>query len=136
VLMATPAGRPMWKQSTLYVDFVRRASRNIFPQPRVAAAHAIYAGPFMPGLYFALGKPNPFFVSETVVCDGVCQRRLIAQIQQVKPEIAFLDYDMIRHLSYDENSPVDVYFRDRYLACPGQEYEGLIVRALDAGWCP
>ena len=136
LLLATPAGRPMWKESALYVDFVRRPSRNIFPQPRVAAAHAIYAGPFMPGLYFALGKANPFFVSETVVCDGVCQRRLIAQIQQVHPEIAFLDYDMIRHLHYDENNPVDAFFRDRYVACPRQDYEGLIVRAVDMGWCP
>jgi hypothetical protein len=136
VLMATPPGRPMWKQSTLYFDFVRRVPHNIFPQPHVTAAHAIYAGPFMPGLYFALGKQNPYFVSETVVCDGDCQRRLLAQIETTKPEIAFLDYDMIRHLSYDQNNPVDAYFHDRYVACPPSDYEGLLVRAIDASWCP
>ena len=72
----------------------------------------------MPGLYFALGKKNPYFVSETVVCNDDCQRRLLAQLDAVKPELAFLDYEMVRHLGYDENNPVDAYFRDRYVACP------------------
>jgi hypothetical protein len=136
-LMMTPPGRPMWKQSTLYFDFVRRVSHDIFPQPRVAAARAIYAGPFMPGLYFALGKKNPYFVSETVVCDAACQRRLVAEIEATRPELAFLDYDMIRHLGYDERSnAVDAYFRDRYVACPPSDYEGLLVRAIDPSWCP
>ena len=71
----------MFKESTLYVDFIRHPSRNMFPQPRVAAAHAIYAGPFMPGLYFGLGKKNPYFVSETVVCNDECRRRLLAQLE-------------------------------------------------------
>ena len=102
-------------------------ARNIFPQPRVAAAHAIYAGPFMPGLYHALGKPNPFFVAETVVCNAACQRRLRAQLDQVRPEIAFLAYDMVRHLGYDQNNPVDGYFRERYVGCRQDEFEGLII---------
>jgi hypothetical protein len=136
VLMATPAGRPMWRASTLYVDFIRRPSRNIFPQPRVAAAPAIYAGPFLPGLYFGLGKKNPYFVSETVVCDGDCRRRLLGQIQAIKPEIAFLDYDLVRHLSYDAHNAVDDYFRDRYVECANHDYEGLTVRAIDGSWCP
>ena len=134
--IAAPAGRSLFRQSTLYVDFIRRAPRNIFPRPRVAAAHAIYAGPFMPGLYHALGKPNPFFVAETVVCNAACQRRLRAQLDQVRPEIAFLAYDMVRHLGYDQNNPVDGYFRERYVACRQDEFEGLIIRAIDASWCP
>jgi len=134
--IATPAGRSLFKQSTLDVDFIRRAPRNIFPQPRVAAARAIYAGPFMPGLYHALGKPNPFFVAETIVCNAACQRRLRAQLDQVRPEIAFLAYDMVRHLGYDQNNPVDGYFRERYVACRQDEFEGLIIRAIDASWCP
>jgi hypothetical protein len=136
ILMATPAGRPMWHASTLYVDFVRRPPRNIFPQPRVAAAPAIYAGPFLPGLYFGLGKKNPYFVSETVVCNRDCRRRLLEQIEAIRPEIAFLDYDLVRHLSYDANNPVDDYFRDRYVKCANDDYEGLIVRAIDPSWCP
>ncbi|HEY7372869.1 MAG TPA: hypothetical protein VIF57_11955 [Polyangia bacterium] len=136
VLLATPIGRPIWRASTLYVDFIRRAPRNIFPQPRVAAARAIYAGPFLPGLYFALGKPNPYFVSETVVCNADCHARLLAQIEAIKPEIAFLDYEMVRHLGYDANNAVDDYFRDRYVACRQDDYEGLLVRAIDPSWCP
>ena len=133
---AMGGGPPVFKESTLYVDFIRRVSRNMFPSSRVAAAHAIYSGPFMPGLYFVLGKRNPFFVSETVVCDGACQGRLLAQVAEVRPEIAFLDYLMVEHLGYDENSPIDRYFRDRYVACPPSGYEGLLVRAIDATWCP
>ena len=134
--LVTPAGRPFFEASTLYVDFIRHPSRNLFPQPRVAAAHAIYAGPFMPGLYFGLGKKNPYFVSETVVCNDECQRRLLAQLDVVKPEIAFLDYQMVRHLGYDEDNLVDAYFRDRYVRARNDDYEGLIVRAIDSTWCP
>ena len=134
--VAAPSGRPRFEESTLYVDFIRRVSRNIFPSARVAAAHAIYAGPFMPGLYFALGKRNPFFVSETVVCDAVCQQHLLAQVTDVGPEIAVLDYEMVRHLGYDDDNPVDRYFRDRYVACRQDRYEGVIVRAVDPSWCP
>jgi hypothetical protein len=134
--IATPAGRSSFRHSTLYVDFIRRTPRNIFPQPRVAAARAIYAGPFMPGLYHALGKPNPFFVAETVVCNSTCQQRLRAQLDQVRPEIAFLAYDMVRHLGYDQNNLVDDYFRERYVACRQDDFEGLIIRAIDASWCP
>ena len=136
VVLATPPGRPLFRASTLYVDFIRRPSRNLFPQPRIAAAHAIYAGPFLPGLYFGLGKKNPFFVSETVVCNDACRRHLLAQIADVKPEIAFLGYEMVRHLAYDQNNPVDAYFAGRYVACPNHGQEGLIVRAVDPTWCP
>ena len=136
ILLTLPTGRPMWRASTLSVDFIRRAPRNIFPQPRVAAARAIYAGPFLPGLYFALDKPNPYFVSETVVCNADCRARLLGQIEAIKPELAFLDYEMVRHLGYDANNAVDDYFRDRYVACANDDYEGLIVRARDPSWCP
>jgi dolichyl-phosphate-mannose-protein mannosyltransferase len=137
VMTAVQPGRAMLKGSPLYVDFIRRPPRNIFPQPRVAAARAIYAGPFLPGLYFALGKKNPFFLNETTVCnDQACQLRLLAQIKEIKPEIAFLDYVMIRHIGLDENSPVDSHFREHYVPCRQDDYEGLLVRAVDASWCP
>jgi hypothetical protein len=136
VFLATPVGRPFFRVSTLNVDFIRRPSRNLFPQPQVRAARAIYAGPFMPGLYFNLGKKNPYFVSETVVCNDDCRRRLLTQLDVVKPEIAFLDYQLVHHLGYDENNPVDAYFRDRYVLCPNQDYDGVIVRAISATWCP
>jgi hypothetical protein len=137
VLIATPVGRASFKGSTLYVDFIRRVPRNIFPQPKVVAAHAVYVGPFMPGLYFLLGKKNPFFVSETIVCGPDCLRRLRGEIEQVKPEIAFLNYEMARHMRYDANNPVDTYFRDRYVRCPDNaDFEGLIIRAIDPSWCP
>ena len=33
-LLATPMGRPLFKKSTLYVDFIRREPRNVIPRPR------------------------------------------------------------------------------------------------------
>ena len=36
----------------------------------------------------------------------------------MKPELAFLDYQLVRHLGYDENNAVDAYFRDRYVRLP------------------
>ena len=35
-----------------------------------------------------------------------------------------------------QNNPVDDYFRERYVACRQDEFEGLIMRAIDASWCP
>ena len=107
---------------------------KVVVKPRIAEARAIYAGPFLPGLYYLLGKNNPFFVSETVVCDDDCQRQLVAQLSQVKPELAFLDYDMIAHLNYPRTGPVDVYLRDHYTPCPS--HGGIPVRAISPEWCP
>jgi len=102
----------------------------------VAAAHAIFAGPFLPGLYFALGKTNPFFYSETLDCNDECRRRTLEQIREVQPEIAILDYQMVGHMHYDQNNPVDRYVHDHYGLCPRNYYEGVIVRAVDPRWCP
>jgi hypothetical protein len=136
LILATPLGRAAWRTSTLYVDFVQRTSRNVFPQPQVAAAHAIYAGPFIPGLYFALGKKNPYFYSETLDCNDECRRRMLAEITEVRPEIAFLNYEMVGHMRYDQDNPVDRYLRDNYVLCPRNYYEGVVVRAVDPRWCP
>ena len=130
----TPGGRGSLEESTLYVDFVARPPRAPLASPRIAAAHAIYAGPFLPGLYYLFQKKNPFFVSETVVCDATCQRALVVELAAVRPELAFLDYQMARSLHYDADGPVDVYLRDHYRRCPTP---GVIeVRALDPSWCP
>ena len=135
-LLATPMGRPLFEKSTLYVDFIRREPRNVIPRPRVAAAHAVYAGPVMPGLYYEIGKKNPYAVSHTLVCNGDCRNRLLAQITEIKPEIALLAYRVARPFAYDENNVIDAYFRERYVMCPVSDPEGLIVRAIDASWCP
>jgi hypothetical protein len=43
---------------------------------------------------------------------------------------------MVRHLGYDASNVVDDYFRDRYVKCANDDYEGLTVRAVDPSWCP
>jgi len=135
LLALLPAGRPFWRASTLYVDLLGRVSQTPIASPRLDAAHAIYAGPFLPGFYYLLGKKNPYFVSETVVCNLACQERLIAQLAAVRPELALLQYDMVSPLGYSPDSPVDRYLRDRYVLCAG-EFNGLTIRARDRSWCP
>jgi hypothetical protein len=130
---ATVPGARYAEVSVLRADLLGGRPKVVV-KPRIAEARAIYAGPFLPGLYYLLGKKNPFFVSETVVCDDDCQRRLVAQLSQVKPELAFLDYDMIAHLNYPRTGPVDVYLRDHYAACPS--HGGIPVRAIAPAWCP
>ncbi len=128
----TADGGGYGEASVLEADLLGKRPRPII-KARVAAAHAIYAGPFLPGLYYLLGKKNPFFVSETVVCDDACQKRLVTQLETVKPEIAFVDYQMIAKLHVTQEGPVDVYLREHYVPCPG---DGIPVRAIDQSWCP
>ena len=117
------------------MDLLGRVPQTPIASSRLDAAHAIYAGPFLPGFDYLLGKKNPYFVSETVVCNRACQERLIAQLADVKPELALLQYDMVSPLGYDPDSPVDRYLRDRYVSCRG-DFNGLTVLARDPGWCP
>ncbi len=131
--LVSPIGARYLAGSTLSVDLLGHGGETP-PSPRVAAAHAIYAGPFLPGLYYLLGKPNPYFVSETVVCNEACQRRLVAELEAVRPEVAFLNYAMVQHLGYDQDAPVDAYLRRRYARCPDRGF--FIVRAIDPSWCP
>jgi hypothetical protein len=137
VLLAWAAGSPggadFLSTSTLRVDLLGHRPRA-FTSPKIAAARTIYAGPFLPGLYYLLGKENPFFVTESVVCDRACHEQLIAELAAVRPDLVFLNYPMVRHLSYDENAPVDVYLRENYVLCPG--HGEMTVRARDARLCP
>jgi hypothetical protein len=121
----------------LQADLLGRRHPPMIPD-KIARAHAIYAGPFLPSAYYLLRKKNPFFVSETVVCNDDCQQRLIAQLQQVRPELALLDYEMIASLKYPQSAPVDTYLRAHYAACPTVRDlpEGIQVRAIDPAWCP
>ncbi len=129
---ATADGAGYGEVSVLQADLLGKRPKAVI-KPRVAQAHAIYAGPFLPGLYYLLGKKNPFFVSETVVCDDACQTRLVTQLAAVKPEIAFVDYEMISKLHYTQEGPVDAYLREHYIPCPA---DGIPVRAIDRSWCP
>ena len=129
----TPAGRVFLSNSSLSVDLIQRP-RPIWDNPRVAGARAIYAGPFLPGVYYLLGKKNPYFVSETVVCDRDCQRRLVGELEVVRPELALLNYGMIAHLGYDRSSPVDVFLRERYTRCANARFFEVLAR--DPGGCP
>ena len=128
----TADGAAYGEVSVLQADLLGKRPKPVIKR-RVAEAHAIYAGPFLPGLYYLLGKKNPFFVSETVVCDEACQRQLVTQLETVKPEIAFVDYEMIAKLHYTQEGPVDMYLRAHYIPCPT---DGIPVRAVDPSWCP
>ena len=42
----------------------------------------------------------------------------------MKPEIAFLDYELVRHLGYDENNPSTLTSATATSRCPNEDYEG------------
>src|SRR5436305_2927088 len=46
---ATPSGAEYGELSVLHADLLGKRPRPVF-KPRLAQAHAIYAGPFLPGL--------------------------------------------------------------------------------------
>jgi hypothetical protein len=131
--IASPVGAGFFASSALSVDLLGRGPK-ISVSPRVEAAHAIYAGPFLPSLYYLFGKKNPFFVSETVVCDDACQRRLVGELEAVRPEVAYLNYEMIQHLAYNQDAPVDSFLRRHYVRCPDRGF--FEIRAIAPGWCP
>jgi hypothetical protein len=132
-MFTTTAGRSYAAASVFRADVLGERAKPAI-RPRIAEAHAIYAGPFLPGVYYLLQKKNPYFVSETVVCNHDCQRQLVAQLERVRPEIAFLAYDMVSHLRYPETGPVDVYLREHYTACPSDGW--IPMRAITPEWCP
>ncbi len=103
--------------SIYYVDLMGHGLGGIFNDPRVEAAPSIYAGPFLPGFYFELRKPNPFPVSNLMLCDGACQSRMIGVFQQAAPEFAFLGYAITDVFGYDHNNPLDTYIRMHYRSC-------------------
>jgi hypothetical protein len=76
----------------------------------------IYAGPFLPGLYFAAQKlqstPFSFLITNHQTSEQFIQAKNDLEIK--KPLCAVLDYEMVKKFKYDKNNAVDQYIKDHY----------------------
>lgn len=108
------------KVNLLTVDVLHKAEPlDIFENEKIKNARYIYSGPFMPGLYHYLGKENPFFMSNMLLCDQACQNKTLEIFKEVKPDFAFLNYSLNDLLGYDPRNILDKYIINNYNYCEG-----------------
>lgn len=87
---------------------------------------SIYAGPFLPSIYFELRKPNPFTAANNMVlCNMVCQQITVATLEQVQPDYALLDYALVEKYHYQATQPIDRYIQEYYSVCDNVQLGGL-----------
>lgn len=125
------------QNTTYYLDAAGGKRGDIFEKPAIQRADHIYAGPFMPNLYFELEKPNPFYFSIMPLCDPRCEKEILTTFKKVMPEFAFLKYNSTEKFGYAETRLLDAYIRATYKECPQDaavQYPGLMVFARDI--CP
>jgi hypothetical protein len=76
----------------------------------------IYAGPFIPGIYFATRKLNPspysFLITEQQTKEQFEQAQ--KDIARTKPACAILNYEIVEKFNYNKNNPVDNYIKKNY----------------------
>lgn len=87
----------------------------------------IYAGPFLPGLYFETRKKNPsaYYVLTINSEDALSGRdnTMIQQyrevekdLQRTRPECAIVNLKMMEKFNYEKDNPVDNFIEENYLA--------------------
>jgi len=76
----------------------------------------IYAGPFMPGLYFAAKKNQPTPFSFLITNHQTEEQFLQAKkdLEAKKPICIIMDYEMVEKFKYNRNNPVDQYIDNHY----------------------
>lgn len=77
---------------------------------------SLYSGPWIPGLYFEARRIKPIrypwliagFHNESQFLDAR------GQLEATPPQCAVSEYETVRKFGYDQNNPVDRFFRTRY----------------------
>lgn len=85
----------------------------------IGNAKNIYAGPFLPGIYFQFNKINNFDTfSNEVYCDSVCQEKSLSVFKSTKPEFALLAFSMTKKYDYLlSDSVIGMYVTGNYRPC-------------------
>ncbi|MBI2416278.1 MAG: hypothetical protein HYV33_06525 [Candidatus Kerfeldbacteria bacterium] len=106
-----------FQTATIFLDEATTYQTLRFPE--MQSAQYIYAGPFLPSLYFELRKPNPFvFSNNMTLCSSACQQATLAVFQTVQPEFVILDYDLVAKYGYAPwSQPIDRYIQSHYIQC-------------------
>lgn len=76
----------------------------------------IYAGPFLPGIYFEARKLNPSRYSWLITNHHTKEQldEAVYNIKKNNPSCAILNYNMVKKYKYDFNNPVDNYIFSNY----------------------
>jgi hypothetical protein len=76
----------------------------------------LYAGPFMPGLYFETKKlnPSPYYSLITGINNDKQFLEAKDALSKYKPTCAILNYEIVKKFNYNKNNPVDNYITDNY----------------------
>ncbi|MFC1598036.1 hypothetical protein ACFL2M_00695 [Patescibacteria group bacterium] len=100
------------------IDDIRGEPQSFITEPAILEAEHIYVGPFSPGVYFELRKPNPFTeVNNLVLCDVACLEWMVERFKEVEPEFALFSYDIVEKYGYDQDNLFDSYIRGSYQYC-------------------
>ena len=76
----------------------------------------LYAGPFLPGLYFETRKLSPVPSSYFITGHNTKEQfeAAVSALKGSKPQCAILNYNLVRKYAYNENNPIDNYIRSNY----------------------
>jgi len=77
---------------------------------------SIYAGPFLPGVYFETGKlnPGPYYSLFTGFNYPEHFAKQAEAVKELRPDCAILDYNMVSKFGYDKNNPLDNFIAEHY----------------------
>lgn len=105
--------------NTIYnLDLVGRKRPGVFSLQEVQQAKYVYAGPFLPGFYFELGKENPFTqMHNMTLCPEECQKKTVETFKELQPEFALLNYAMVAKYGYSRGNFIDEYIQEQYIDC-------------------
>lgn len=83
---------------------------------RFCPEEIIYAGPFMPGLYFELKKknPTPYGILVTNHQTEEQIKEAAEKIEQNPPLCAIINYQMVNKFKHNINNPVDIFILNNY----------------------
>jgi hypothetical protein len=77
---------------------------------------SLYAGPWIPGLYFETRRTRP--IRYPWLITGLHNERQFLdareQLEATPPQCAVIEYETVRKFGYDQDNPVDRFFRTRY----------------------
>lgn len=108
---------------------------NKFKTANIQRAKSIYAGPYLPAVYYYAGKTNSYSLSHIDISDKANVTKIFHEIIKTKPEIAFINYDIIRKLNYNRNNAVDNYIRRNYTRC-NKTIMGTLIYVVSEDYCP
>jgi 4-amino-4-deoxy-L-arabinose transferase-like glycosyltransferase len=106
-----------FENSVYRTDAALRDASVFLVDSAVRSARSLYAGPFIPEFYPLLHLPNPFSVSNLLLCGPTCQEATLDVFKREAPDIAFLAYGISDRFGYRRDNPVDAYIQTTYVKC-------------------